>query len=362
MDADVHLGHHRQAQGRDAQPPGGRAAVAGHRDRARPRTAATGRCSSCRCAMPTRSNFFGSFAYCGAATTVYSRKSFDPEHAVRTLAEGGSTFTSLVPTHYIMMLGLPERRAGARHDLGRVTKLMISSAPARQDTKRGVMAMFPQFRPVRALRLERGRLGHHAPPARAVHQAGLGRPRMRRLARRSRILDEAGNEVPDGEPGELYSCNPYTFDGYWKLPEKTAGGLPRRLLHGRRHGAPRRGRLHPSRRPQEQHDHLRRREHLPVRGRGRARQPPGGPGRGGGRAARRQVGRARPRRRGPARRRTRRARPSCSTGAGTASPATSARAPAAFSRDEEMPRTATGKIQHRILKTRLSAAEEGRDP
>jgi fatty-acyl-CoA synthase len=28
----------------------------------------------------------------------------------------------------------------------------------------------------------------------------------------------------------------------------------------------------------------------------------------------------------------------------------------------DMPRTATGKIQHRILKTRLTAAEEGRDP
>ena len=41
-------------------------------------------------------------------TTVYSRKSFDPEHAVRTLAESGSSFTSLVPTHYIMMLDLPE--------------------------------------------------------------------------------------------------------------------------------------------------------------------------------------------------------------------------------------------------------------
>ena len=30
-----------------------------------------------------------------------------------------------------------------------------------------------------------------------------------------------GNDVPDGEAGELYSCNAYTFDGYWKLPEKT---------------------------------------------------------------------------------------------------------------------------------------------
>ena len=37
-----------------------------------------------------------------------------------------------------------------------------------------------------------------------------------------RILDEAGVEVRDGEPGELFSCNPYTFEGYWKLPDKTA--------------------------------------------------------------------------------------------------------------------------------------------
>jgi acyl-CoA synthetase (AMP-forming)/AMP-acid ligase II len=37
-----------------------------------------------------------------------------------------------------------------------------------------------------------------------------------------RMLDDSGNEVPDGEPGELFSCNAYTFDGYWKLPEKTA--------------------------------------------------------------------------------------------------------------------------------------------
>ena len=53
-------------------------------------------------------NFFGAFGYCGGVNAIYSRKSFDPEHCLRTLAQGGSTFTSLVPTHYIMMLGLPQ--------------------------------------------------------------------------------------------------------------------------------------------------------------------------------------------------------------------------------------------------------------
>jgi acyl-CoA synthetase (AMP-forming)/AMP-acid ligase II len=37
-----------------------------------------------------------------------------------------------------------------------------------------------------------------------------------------RLLDDDGNEVPDGQPGELFHCTPYTFDGYWNLPEKTA--------------------------------------------------------------------------------------------------------------------------------------------
>jgi acyl-CoA synthetase (AMP-forming)/AMP-acid ligase II len=36
-----------------------------------------------------------------------------------------------------------------------------------------------------------------------------------------RLLDENGDEVPDGDPGELYANNPYLFDGYWRLPEKT---------------------------------------------------------------------------------------------------------------------------------------------
>ena len=36
-----------------------------------------------------------------------------------------------------------------------------------------------------------------------------------------RLFDADDNDVADGEPGELYSCNNYTFDGYWKLPDKT---------------------------------------------------------------------------------------------------------------------------------------------
>ena len=86
--------------------------------------------------------FFGAFAFCGATTTVYSRKSFDPEHCARVLGEGVATFTSLVPTHYAMMLALPQATR-AQLDLDKIAKLMISSAPARPDAKRAIMEMFP---------------------------------------------------------------------------------------------------------------------------------------------------------------------------------------------------------------------------
>src|SRR3974390_3231177 len=88
--------------------------------------------------------FFGAFSYCGAACSVYSRKHFDPEHLVRTLAEGGATFTSLVPTHYSMVLDLPAATR-ERYNVDAVTKLMISSAPARRETKLAIMGYFKNF-------------------------------------------------------------------------------------------------------------------------------------------------------------------------------------------------------------------------
>ncbi len=163
--------------------------------------------------------FFGAFAYCGATTTIYSRKSFDPEECVRTLAQGGATFTSLVPTHYIMMLALSQD-VKARYDLSRVRKLMISSAPARADTKRAVMEMFANSGLFELYgSTEAGWVTMLHPHEQFDKLGSVGRECVGSAP--IRILDEAGNEVPDGDVGELYSCNPYTFDGYWKLPEKT---------------------------------------------------------------------------------------------------------------------------------------------
>jgi fatty-acyl-CoA synthase len=163
--------------------------------------------------------FFGAFSYCGAACTVYNRKHFDPEHLIHTLAEGGCTFTSLVPTHYSMMLDLPAATR-ARYNVDAVTKLMISSAPARRETKLAVMDYFKNSGLFELYgSTEAGWVTMLHPEEQLSKLGSVGRECVG--SRPIRLLDADGNDVADGEPGELYSCNDYTFDGYWKLPDKT---------------------------------------------------------------------------------------------------------------------------------------------
>lgn len=164
--------------------------------------------------------FMLTFAMLGAAIVVDDRRHFDPEALLATLAKERITFTSLVPTHYIMMLDLP---AGvkARHDLRAVGKLLVSSAPARKDTKLAILALFPNGKLFELYgSTEAGWVTILRPDEQIERLGSVGREWSGTGA--IRLLDAGGNEVPDGEVGELYSRTAYVFDGYWKNPEKTA--------------------------------------------------------------------------------------------------------------------------------------------
>jgi fatty-acyl-CoA synthase len=160
------------------------------------------------------------FAACGASTCVYDRKSFEPDHLLKTLAGDKFTFTSLVPTHYIMMLGLPES-VKCKLNVESITKLLISSAPARQDTKLALMQYFKRSQLYEAYgSTEAGWVTLLRPEEQLTKLGSIGRECLG--TGRIKLLDSEGNEVVDGEVGELYSRTPYGFQGYWKSPEKTA--------------------------------------------------------------------------------------------------------------------------------------------
>lgn len=165
-------------------------------------------------------NFFSTLGYAGAECCVYDRRSFDPEHLLQVMAATGTRFTSLVPTHYIMMLGLPAATK-ARHDVGAVRKLLISSAPARKDTKLAIMEFFRNSELYELYgSTEQGWVTLLRPAEQLTKLGSVGREYSG--SGPVKLLDEAGNEVPDGEVGELFSRTPWCFEGYWNLPEKTA--------------------------------------------------------------------------------------------------------------------------------------------
>ena len=165
-------------------------------------------------------NFFSAFTYCGGTVTIFSRKSFDPALCLRTFAETGATFTSMVPTHYTLLLDIPVSERNPR-DFERVEKLMISSAPARGDTKRAIMEMFVNLGLFELYgSTEAGWVTMLHPHEQFDKLGSVGREVVGSAP--IKLIDDSDEEVPDGNPGELYSCNPYSFDGYWNLPEKTA--------------------------------------------------------------------------------------------------------------------------------------------
>ena len=163
------------------------------------------------------------FAYCGATTVVYNRKHFDPEHLLRVLQREKVTFTSLVPTHYIMMLGQSEKVKN-KYRSDSVDKLLISSAPARGDTKLAIMAYFRNSKLFEGYgSTEAGWVTLLRPHEQLTKLGSIGRELTG--SKRIKLLDFEGNECPDGEVGEIFSYTPYCFGGYWHLPEKTAAAF-----------------------------------------------------------------------------------------------------------------------------------------
>lgn len=166
-------------------------------------------------------SIFYSFAYTyvGASCFVYNMVSFDPEDLLRSIDKEKITFTSLVPTHYIMMLALPEEVKN-KYNVSSIRQLLISSAPARKDTKIEIIKYFKNAELWEAYgSTEAGLVTLLRPEEQMKKLGSIGKEIFG--TDRIRILDENRREVPNGEVGELFSRTPMIFREYWKEPEKT---------------------------------------------------------------------------------------------------------------------------------------------
>jgi len=160
------------------------------------------------------------FTYIGAPVYVHREFNFDPEETLKVISDERITFTSMIPTHYNLILSLPDD-VKEGYDLSSMTTLLTSSAPATKQMKLNVMALFTNAKLFEAYgSTEAGLVTILRPEDQMSKLGSIGKECIGLDC--IKILDEKGEPVPRGEIGELFSRGPQMFHGYHKLPEKTS--------------------------------------------------------------------------------------------------------------------------------------------
>jgi len=166
------------------------------------------------------STFYGLlFLYIGASLFVGRDKGFDPVELLSIVDKEKITFTSLIPTHYSLILEVPEETR-RQFDASSLRKLLCSSAPVRSKIKCGILECFPGVELYEAYGSTEAGLVTILKPEDQLRKIGsMGRECLG--VDLVKLLNDSGREVGIGEVGELYSKGPMMFDEYYKMPEKT---------------------------------------------------------------------------------------------------------------------------------------------
>ena len=152
----------------------------------------------------------------GATTVVMHR--FDPATALRLIAEHRVTTTFMAPTLVKRILDLPAAVRG-RHDVSSLRALIVAAAPFPAALKQRAVEFFGDCVFEFYGATETGIVTVIGPGELLEHPDSVGRvfPGVE-----VRLLDDDGNEVPDGTPGELWSRSPQLLVQYYNKPEATS--------------------------------------------------------------------------------------------------------------------------------------------
>ncbi len=147
---------------------------------------------------------------------------FTPERVLEDLDALAITNVFLVPTHFSGLFALgADVLARSRH---RDLRTIISNAaPLPQTMKERIVGKFGDDVLFEAYgSTEAAIVSNLRPPDQLRKLACVGHPFP---CTEVQLLGDDGEEVADGEVGELFSRSPYLFDRYWKRPEATAAAL-----------------------------------------------------------------------------------------------------------------------------------------
>jgi long-chain acyl-CoA synthetase len=154
--------------------------------------------------------------FCGGTVTML--RSWDPAAFLELLERDRVQSTFLVPTHAQMLRGLGEG-AVARHDLSALDTLYFNAAALAWPLKQWVMSEFPGCG-IHELygSTEAGIITNLRPVDQDRKPGSVGHGWF---LTELRVVDDEGNPVPAGQPGELFSRSPFLMNGYHDDPEAT---------------------------------------------------------------------------------------------------------------------------------------------
>ena len=219
--------------------------------------------------------------------TCLVMRHFDPLKALELIEQHRVTTTFMAPILVRRILDLPTE-VRERYDVSSMRVMIVAAAPFPPDLKRRAVEYFGPSVYEFYGATETGIVTLMTPEDLLRKPESCGRPTA---GAEVLIVDDDGNEVEVGTPGELWTRSAQVVGEYLNKPEATAGASRDGFFtvgdvayHGR-------GGLRLHLRPQDRHDHQRRRQHLPRRGGGGAPYPPRGRGLRRDRGSGRRMGR-----------------------------------------------------------------------
>lgn len=155
---------------------------------------------------------------------------FDAERALETIEQEGISWTFMVPTMIYRVLDVLTER---EYDTSSLETLVYGAAPMKPTRLREgldelgdvFMQLYGQYETPDLITVL-PKAAHDPDDEHRLSSCGLPTAMCE-----VKVVDEDGEEVPPGQPGEILARGAYSMEGYYELPEKTAETIEDGWIH-----------------------------------------------------------------------------------------------------------------------------------
>lgn len=149
-----------------------------------------------------------------AGGTLYVEPRFEAGTALDAIARHGITHTAMVPVQYQRLIA---HEAFAAHDVSSMQAMMSCGSPLPEAVKAGLFEKFP-CGVIELYGLTEGIITTLDPEDATGRLASVGKPVQ---GTDLKLIDEDGQEAPQGQPGEIVGLSRFVMPAYWNRPDAT---------------------------------------------------------------------------------------------------------------------------------------------